>query len=59
MNFLKKLAMLAGVAGPVVVKFVPGPVGIAVGSILTGVGILAGYNHPTPAASKAFGENAK
>jgi hypothetical protein len=59
MNLLKKLGMLAGAAGPIIVKFVPGPIGTAVGLILTGIGLAAGYNHPTPAAQKAFGDSAK
>jgi hypothetical protein len=58
-NIFKKLAMLAGVAGPIIVKFVPGPLGTALGFILTGVGGLAALNHPTPAAVKAFGPEAK
>lgn len=59
MNLLKRILMLASVAGPIVMKAVPGPIGIAIGSILSGIGFFATLTHPSPAAVKAFGESAK
>ena len=58
-NVLQKILMLAGAAGPVVIRVLPGALGTALGSILVGLGLLGGLTHPTPAAVAAFGTSAK
>ena len=47
-NILQKILMLAGAAGPVVIKTVPGTLGTALGSILVGLGLLGGLYHSVP-----------
>lgn len=59
MNLLKKILMLCTPAAAIVLKVVPGPWGIAIAGVLGSIGYFSTLTHPSPAAVKAFGEDAK
>lgn len=50
-SIFAKVCMLAGTAGPFVLKLVPGPVGVAVGGLLCAVGGLGALYHPAPSVA--------